>query len=116
MISFTGSVETGTAVMAAARRNITKVNLELGGKAPAIVMADADLGQAVRGRQGFARHQQRSGLQLRGTGLRGAQQSPTVRSENDRRHEDYPYGDPLGDKAVEFGPLINEAGYRKVTA
>ena len=39
MISFTGSVETGSRIMAAAAQNITKVNLELGGKAPAIVMA-----------------------------------------------------------------------------
>ena len=43
MVSFTGSVETGSRVMAAAATNITKVNLELGGKAPAIVLADADV-------------------------------------------------------------------------
>src|SRR5664280_57349 len=48
MISFTGSVETGSAIMAAAAPNITKLNLELGGKAPAIVMADADLAMAVK--------------------------------------------------------------------
>ena len=47
MISFTGSVETGSKVMEAAAKNITKVNLELGGKAPAIVMADADIDLAV---------------------------------------------------------------------
>ena len=34
--------------MAAAARNITKVNLELGGKAPAIVLADADLDLAAK--------------------------------------------------------------------
>ena len=34
--------------MAAAAPNITKVNLELGGKAPAIVMADADIDLAVK--------------------------------------------------------------------
>ena len=43
MISFTGSVETGVKIMEAASKNVTKVNLELGGKAPAIVMDDADL-------------------------------------------------------------------------
>src|ERR1035441_9564673 len=48
MISFTGSVETGSAIMSAAAANITKVNLELGGKAPAIVMGDADLDLAVK--------------------------------------------------------------------
>jgi lactaldehyde dehydrogenase / glycolaldehyde dehydrogenase len=48
MVSFTGSVETGSKIMADAAKNITKVNLELGGKAPAIVCADADLDLAAR--------------------------------------------------------------------
>jgi lactaldehyde dehydrogenase/glycolaldehyde dehydrogenase len=48
MVSLTGSVEGGAAVMRAAAENVTKVSLELGGKAPAIVMADADLDLAVR--------------------------------------------------------------------
>jgi lactaldehyde dehydrogenase/glycolaldehyde dehydrogenase len=48
MVSLTGSVEAGVAVMHAAADNITKVSLELGGKAPAIVMPDADLELAVR--------------------------------------------------------------------
>lgn len=48
MVSLTGSVEAGTAVMHAAAPNITKVSLELGGKAPAIVAADADLDLAVK--------------------------------------------------------------------
>ena len=48
MVSLTGGVEGGVAVMHAAADNVTKVSLELGGKAPAIVMADADLDLAVR--------------------------------------------------------------------
>ena len=47
MVSLTGSVEGGVAVMRAAADNVTKVSLELGGKAPAIVMADADIDLAV---------------------------------------------------------------------
>jgi len=47
MISFTGSVEIGASIMKAASPNITKLNLELGGKAPAIVLADADIDLAV---------------------------------------------------------------------
>lgn len=47
IVSVTGSVATGTAVMRAAAPNITKVSLELGGKAPAIVMADADIDMAA---------------------------------------------------------------------
>jgi lactaldehyde dehydrogenase/glycolaldehyde dehydrogenase len=48
MVSLTGSVDAGSAVMRAAAVNITKVSLELGGKAPAIVMKDADLSLAVK--------------------------------------------------------------------
>jgi lactaldehyde dehydrogenase/glycolaldehyde dehydrogenase len=47
MVSLTGSVGGGVAVMHAAADNITKVSLELGGKAPAIVMGDADIDLAV---------------------------------------------------------------------
>ncbi|MFD2629191.1 aldehyde dehydrogenase [Oceanobacillus kapialis] len=47
MVSMTGSVNAGTKVMEAAAQSITKVNLELGGKAPAIVTKNADLDLAV---------------------------------------------------------------------
>lgn len=48
MVSLTGSVSAGQQTMEAAATNITKVSLELGGKAPAIVMDDADLDLAVK--------------------------------------------------------------------
>lgn len=48
MVSMTGSVEGGIEVMRAASNNVTKVSLELGGKAPAIVMPDADLDLAAK--------------------------------------------------------------------
>lgn len=44
---FTGSGQTGRAVMAAAARNLCPVTLELGGKAPAIVCADFDVRTAA---------------------------------------------------------------------
>lgn len=47
MVSLTGSVEAGVKVMEAAVKNIIKVSLELGGKAPAIVCKDADIDLAV---------------------------------------------------------------------
>jgi aldehyde dehydrogenase (NAD+) len=45
---FTGSPEVGKVIMAAAAKHLTPVTLELGGKSPAIVAADADLAVAVR--------------------------------------------------------------------
>src|SRR5690606_31380955 len=47
MVTFTGHRDTGKRVMAAAAANLTRVSLELGGKAPAIVWRDADLAVAV---------------------------------------------------------------------
>src|ERR671938_20054 len=48
-IAFTGSTEVGKKIAHAAAGNLKKVSLELGGKAPNIVFADADLEQAVNG-------------------------------------------------------------------
>ena len=47
-IFFTGSTNVGRAVMAAAARHLTPVTLELGGKCPAIVCADASLDVTAR--------------------------------------------------------------------
>jgi len=47
IVSLTGSVYAGQKIIEAAAENITKVSLELGGKAPAIVCADANLDLAV---------------------------------------------------------------------
>ena len=46
-VSFTGSPEVGALVQAAAARNAVPVTLELGGKSPQIVFADADLARAL---------------------------------------------------------------------
>jgi betaine-aldehyde dehydrogenase len=47
MMSFTGSTNVGKAVVNAARNNLKKVELELGGKNPQIIFADADLDAAL---------------------------------------------------------------------
>ena len=47
-VSVTGSVGAGESIMKAAATNITKVSLELGGKAPVIVFPDADLELAAQ--------------------------------------------------------------------
>jgi acyl-CoA reductase-like NAD-dependent aldehyde dehydrogenase len=48
-ISFTGSTVVGKTVMREAAETLKKVSLELGGKSPNVVFADADVGAAVRG-------------------------------------------------------------------
>ena len=114
MISFTGSVETGSAIMAAAAPNITKVNLELGGKAPAIVMADADMTLAVEAVKA-------SRIINSGQVCNCAERVYVERSIADRFVDKLTaamkatrFGDPLADESVDYGPLINQAGFRKV--
>lgn len=48
-IAFTGSTETGRLVMKSAADTVKKLSLELGGKSPNVIFADADLKSAVRG-------------------------------------------------------------------
>jgi acyl-CoA reductase-like NAD-dependent aldehyde dehydrogenase len=48
LVSLTGSLETGRRVMATAAENLTPVHLELGGKAPVIVFADANMEAAAQ--------------------------------------------------------------------
>ena len=48
-LTFTGSTEIGKTLMKGAADTMKKISLELGGQAPAIIMADADLDKAVDG-------------------------------------------------------------------
>jgi aminobutyraldehyde dehydrogenase len=53
MASLTGDVSTGSKIMEAAARGIKRTHLELGGKAPLIVLDDADLPSVVEGLRTF---------------------------------------------------------------
>lgn len=116
MISFTGSVETGARIMSAAAPNITKLNLELGGKAPAIVLADADLELAVKAIRD-------SRIINTGQVCNCAERVYVERGVADEFIDRISaamaatrYGDPLADSSVEMGPLINRQGLESVAA
>jgi phenylacetaldehyde dehydrogenase len=51
-VAFTGSTEVGRLILGAAQGNLKKVSLELGGKSPNIIFADADLKSAIAGAAG----------------------------------------------------------------
>ncbi|GAA5629377.1 gamma-aminobutyraldehyde dehydrogenase [Brucella sp. NBRC 12953] len=53
MVSITGDVATGKKVLQAAAKSVKRTHLELGGKAPVIVMADADIDAVVEGIKTF---------------------------------------------------------------
>ena len=114
MISFTGSVATGSRIMTAAAPNITKLNLELGGKAPAIVLADADLELAVKAIRD-------SRIINTGQVCNCAERVYVERKVADQFIERISaamsatrYGDPIAQADVEMGPLINRQGLDSV--
>ncbi|MGJ8642562.1 MAG: aldehyde dehydrogenase [Luteolibacter sp.] len=114
MITFTGSVETGARIMQAAAANITKVNLELGGKAPAIVMADADIDLAVKAVKD-------SRVINSGQVCNCAERVYVQRAVAAEFTEKLTaamagtkFGDPMKNADVEYGPMINSAGGEKV--
>lgn len=114
MVSFTGNVETGAAVMQAAAQNVTKVNLELGGKAPAIVMADADIDLSVEAIKS-------SRVINSGQVCNCAERVYVQRHVSDEfvgklsaSMSRTRFGNPLKDESVDYGPLINETGFLKV--
>ncbi|MFY4774470.1 aldehyde dehydrogenase [Metabacillus sp. RGM 3146] len=108
IITMTGSVEAGTKVMEAAAQNITKVNLELGGKAPAIVTENADLDLAVK-------NVKQSRLTNAGQACTNAERvyvHESVAEEFTTKLvealRETKMGDPLKDRNAEMGPLISE--------
>jgi lactaldehyde dehydrogenase/glycolaldehyde dehydrogenase len=109
MISFTGSSAAGATIMAAAAPNLTKVNLELGGKAPVIVLDDANIDLAV----GVLRASKALNT---GQACNCAERIYVHRKVAAEFSEKLAaamativHGDPLGSAPVEMGPLINRA-------
>ena len=114
LISFTGSVGTGSRIMAAAAPNITKLNLELGGKAPAIVLADADLDLAVRA---ITASRVINTGQVCNCAERVYVQRAVADAFIDKVAQTMAatrYGDPSLQADLDMGPLINQAGLDKV--
>ena len=114
MISMTGSVATGKKIMAAAADNLTRVNLELGGKAPAIVLADADLDLAATAVWD-------SRVIYTGQVCNCAEVVLVEEAVHDElvaklkeKFESTRYGDTSDIDDLDMGPLINQAGLTNV--
>ena len=114
MITFTGHRDTGKRIMAAAAPNLTQVSLELGGKAPVIVLRDADLDETVAAVIS-ARHAN-SG-QVCTCAERVFVEAPVFDdfvSRYTRAAEGLTVGSPWDDH--ELGPLVSASQFDKVTA
>ena len=116
IVSVTGSVGAGEQIMRAASKNITKVSLELGGKAPAIVFPDADLeatAQWVIDRR----------IGNNGQICNNAERLYVHKSVKEqftqlllKKFEAVKVGDPCQDHSVDMGPLVEQRALESVEA
>lgn len=112
-LSFTGSTQVGRTLMAQASESIKKISLELGGNAPFIVFDDADIDKAVEGAI-IAKY--RNSGQSCVAANRFLVQDKVLKEFSTKLAEavsKLKTGNGL-DKGVSIGPLINEAGLKKV--
>lgn len=114
-ISFTGSVTTGFAVRDEATRLGKRVQLELGGHNPLIVMADADLDKAVEG--AYAGAFWSAGQKCTATRRMLVQDAvyDTFKAKLLARIERGVVGDPT-DPATEVGPVVSKAQFEEILA
>ncbi|WP_436374839.1 aldehyde dehydrogenase [Cytobacillus sp. BC1816] len=114
LVSLTGSYHAGAEVMRAAADNITKVSLELGGKAPAIVMADADLDLAVKS---IAASRVINSGQVCNCAERVYVQEDIAEEFYEKMAEamkQTKFGNPLIHSDIDMGPLINKGSLEAV--
>ena len=105
-LTFTGSTDTGRAILTAAANQIKSVHLELGGKTPNIVCADADIDQALAGSL-FTSFFNAGQICTSGSRLIVAREiARDFVDELSRRAEHLRVGDPTDDM-TEIGPLIS---------
>ncbi|WP_174614679.1 aldehyde dehydrogenase family protein [Virgibacillus ihumii] len=111
-LTFTGSVETGTAVANRATSNVTPVTLELGGKSPNIVFADCDIEKALTGVT-------KAIIQNSGQTCSAGSRLLIEESFKDEfldklvaRFKELSIGPALEDKDI--GPILNEKQYNRV--
>jgi lactaldehyde dehydrogenase/glycolaldehyde dehydrogenase len=116
IVSVTGSVGAGESIMAAASTNITKVSLELGGKAPAIVFPDADLEATADWVLG-------SRIGNNGQICNNAERVYVHKDIKEKfteillkKFQAVRVGDPLKDDTIDMGPLVEERALKSVEA
>jgi lactaldehyde dehydrogenase/glycolaldehyde dehydrogenase len=116
LVSFTGSGDTGARIMQACSKNLTRVNLELGGKAPAIVLADCDL-------ELTANALFNSRVLNTGQACNAAERVYVERKIANALSERVSqlmagtrYGDPSVEKNLHMGPLVTKVGRDKMAA
>ena len=114
LVALTGSVNSGKAVASAAGDTVKRVHLELGGKAPVVIFADADLNAAAESLRVAAFYN--SGQEC-GAACRVLVHESVAEELTELLVEQvssFVIGDPTAGEDIEIGPLVSEAHFRRV--
>ena len=114
-IAFTGETTTGAKILKASADTIKKVSLELGGKSPNIVFADADLEKAASSAVQAAYGNSGQVCTARTRLFLGKQQYDEFMSLLVNATEGFTVGDPMDPKTL-MGPVISQSQYDKITS
>jgi aldehyde dehydrogenase (NAD+)/betaine-aldehyde dehydrogenase len=112
-VAFTGSTATGTEIMRMAAESIKRVTLELGGKSPSIVFADADLASAIPSSVWSIYYSAGQSCEARSRILVEQSIYDDFVSEFSDKAKTLKVGDPL-DPETQVGSLISEEHRSKV--
>ncbi len=114
LVALTGSVTSGKAVARAAADSLKRVHLELGGKAPVIVCADADLDEVATSLRaaGFWNSGQECGAACRV--LAHESVAAALTDKLTAQVETFVVGDPAAGDDVEIGPMVSAAHFERV--
>jgi aldehyde dehydrogenase (NAD+) len=112
-IAFTGSPEVGRIIVRASAGSLKKVSLELGGKSPNIVLADADLEAAVRGASAGVFFNQGEVCSAGSRILVEDKIYDNFMDGLDKRARTIRVGDPL-DPETYMGPVVSEEQFDRV--
>ena len=112
-IAFTGETETGRRIAALAAQGLKRVSLELGGKSPALVFADADMDAAVLGSLWAIYYSAGQSCEARSRILVQDEAYDAFAAAFTEKAAALRVGDPLGDK-TQIGSLISRDHAKRV--
>jgi betaine-aldehyde dehydrogenase len=115
-LTFTGSVPTGSRVMAAAARDIKNISLELGGKSPIIIFPDVDIDTAVEWLMFGIFWTNGQICVATSRAIIHSSILPAVLAKLKEQTSKIHVGDPFCEQNPSMGPLVNRDQHAKVMA
>lgn len=116
LVSLTGSTETGKLIAREAANDLKRVHLELGGKAPVVVLDDADIPAVVAGMRKAAFYNSGQDCTAATRLIAGAKIYDDLRAALAEMVGQVRVGAPRDGEDIEMGPLVSAEQHARVTS